>query len=385
MSRNLVLDPLPQPSTQPPPPARPRLSPPSERDLQAYKRVKIWRDPQWAVAVEMQLHYSRVSQIVKKVEQWLLAGGSPTDPEIRDHVARRRLSRADHKLRLQRAVELATTAMEIKPEPQTTTRRRTVQGTEVWREETTRDPQPVNLAAVRLLVRATEVLHKLEEQEEHRATEEPLPEHDLLPAVFELLCRWRMRAEADGRLPATSDATALVASALNGLLGTQLGPPVSETVETTAEPLAQEPQRTPSLSPLTVPPDSAASGGAQDALKLSAEPDTAAAASDGEEASYDESLADIAEKIPELECPSWARSRCSSAASERARPRARKTVKKWHRRRPRLTLSLRPPAPTIGHRTQAVSTFASFAPFCSNSFLCSSDFTVCCRSCRRRF
>ena len=62
------------------------------------------RDPQWAVAVDLQLHYSRVSQIVKKVEQWLAAGGSPTDPEIRDHVARRRLSHANHKLRVVRAI-----------------------------------------------------------------------------------------------------------------------------------------------------------------------------------------------------------------------------------------------------------------------------------------
>src|SRR5438128_888997 len=108
MSQNLALEPVSPPSTQTPPPPRQRITPPSERDLTVYKRVKIWRDPQWAVAVDLQLHYSRVSQIVKKVEQWLLAGGSPTDPEIRDHVARRRLSRADHKLRLQRAVELAT-------------------------------------------------------------------------------------------------------------------------------------------------------------------------------------------------------------------------------------------------------------------------------------
>ena len=103
MSQNLAVDPRPSSATESPPLPRPRLTPPSERDLLVYKRVKIWRDPQWAVAVDLQLHYSRVSQIVKKVEQWLLAGGSPTDPEIRDHVARRRLSRADHKLRLQRA------------------------------------------------------------------------------------------------------------------------------------------------------------------------------------------------------------------------------------------------------------------------------------------
>src|SRR3954471_16385215 len=161
MSQILSADPARSSPTPPPPASRPRPTPPSERDLTVYKRVRIWRDPQWAVAVDLQLHYSRVSQIVKKVEQWLLAGGSPTDPEIRDHVARRRLSRADHKLRLQRAVELATAAMEAEPQPQTTTRRRTVQGTEVWREETTREPPAVNLAAVRLLVRATEALHKL--------------------------------------------------------------------------------------------------------------------------------------------------------------------------------------------------------------------------------
>ena len=53
-----------------------RLRAPSERDLNVYKQVKIWRHPQSEVAYDLKVHYSRISQIVKKVERWLAAGGS---------------------------------------------------------------------------------------------------------------------------------------------------------------------------------------------------------------------------------------------------------------------------------------------------------------------
>jgi hypothetical protein len=199
----------------------PQLCPPCERDLEIYKRVKVQKHLQWEVAQERGLHYSRVSQIIKKVERWLMAGGSPTDPEIRDHVARQRLSRATNKLRLVRACEIATLAMELPHPPHETIRRRIVGSTEVWREETHRDQPAYDLAAVRLVVRATEALQKFEEQEQ-RGTDQPLPEQELLTAVFEMLCSWRTRAEADGRLAAAADVRALVAGLLDGLLGTTL-------------------------------------------------------------------------------------------------------------------------------------------------------------------
>jgi hypothetical protein len=198
----------------------PQLRAPSERDMEIYKRVKVQKHLQWEVAQERGLHYSRVSQIIKQVERWLIAGGDPIDPEIRDHVARQRLSRATNKLRLVRACEIATLAMELPHPPHQTIRRRIVGSTEVWREETLRDQPAYDLAAVRLVIRATEALQKLEEQEQHGKDAEPLPEQELLPAVFEMLCTWRTRAEADGRLTAGADVRSLVGGLLDGLLGT---------------------------------------------------------------------------------------------------------------------------------------------------------------------
>src|SRR5688572_18323255 len=113
-------------------PARARRSPrrPSARDFDIYRRVKIMGYEQYEVAVDLELHYSRVSQIVKRVTRWLAAGGDPLDPIIRDHVARSRLAQANLKLRLTRAVESATRALEVHP-PLNTTRRRFHGTTEV--------------------------------------------------------------------------------------------------------------------------------------------------------------------------------------------------------------------------------------------------------------
>src|SRR5687768_11312150 len=74
--------------------------PPSDRDLEIYKRVKIVGLHHWEVAQEQELDRSRVSQIVKRVTRWLAAGGQAIDPLIRDHAARQRLAQGDLKLRL---------------------------------------------------------------------------------------------------------------------------------------------------------------------------------------------------------------------------------------------------------------------------------------------
>jgi hypothetical protein len=207
-----------QPSSSAPPTPGPRR--PSDRDLEIYRRVKIWRHPQWEVAVDNKVTHSRVSQIVKKVDRWLAAGGEPNDPHIKEHVARQQLSTATHKMRLVRAIEWATNAMEREPAPLTTTKKRTIRGTEVWSEETTRDIPPVNLSAVRLLVRATEALHSLNTIEAKEPTPEPKTEQNLFPAVHGLLCRWRAQAAAAGRVPPVPDVSVLITTTLHTLLGT---------------------------------------------------------------------------------------------------------------------------------------------------------------------
>jgi hypothetical protein len=194
--------------------------PPGDRDLEIYKKVKIQLQEQWVVAQDLNLHYSRVSQIVNRVGRWLAAGGSPTDPALRDHAARQRLSRATLRLRLERALELATHAMESNLPPQTTTRRRLVGGAEVWREEVDRHQPAVNLSAVRLLLRAADSLRAWEGQGGQE--DEPPTEQGLIQMVFDVLCQLRMRAEQEGRIAPCLDIRTCFAAALNMLIGANL-------------------------------------------------------------------------------------------------------------------------------------------------------------------
>jgi hypothetical protein len=254
------------------------LRPPSERDLEIYKRRKILGQELWEIASDFQIHYSRASQIVSKVYRWLAAGGAPSDPLLRDHVARQRLSYATLKLRLQRAVELATCAMEARPSPHNTTRRRLQGPTEVWREETTRDGQPVNLPAVRLVLRTIEALRKLEEQEPFADEPQPTSQQELLTTVFDFLCGWRARAEAGGRIGPSPDVRVLVARALNELLGTSLpaGQPLASTE---------------------------ASNDAKKALNLSAEGSAPVATNSEQPSPCEQSASDGAEKSSKIERP----------------------------------------------------------------------------------
>src|SRR5262245_2530290 len=198
----------------------------SERDLDIYKRVKITGYQQWEVAQEMGLHKSRVSQIVVRVARWLAAGGQATDPLIREHAARNRLSRGNLKLRLNRAIEIATSALEFNL-PVKTTRRRIQGVTEVWREETSRDVPGVNHSALRLLVTATKSLQQLEQDDtspqRERGTSDSTTPHpsdeELLRTIFDFLCGCRYRAESLGRLPPSENIPALVAQTLAPLLG----------------------------------------------------------------------------------------------------------------------------------------------------------------------
>jgi hypothetical protein len=206
--------------------------------------VKIQRAEQWAVAAKFNLHDSRVSQIIKKVHCWIAAGGSPADPQLRDHMARHRVARAHQRLRLLRAVEVATHAVEAETHPLKKTRRRWVGGTEVWCEETS-VPQPdVSLSAVRLLLKAIESLQNFETDEDRASTDTPPSsdaQADLLPAVFNLLCTWRAAAEADGRVQPASDIPHLIADLLNNLLAATLTRNVSEGLEQSSLNLSANP------------------------------------------------------------------------------------------------------------------------------------------------
>jgi len=262
--------------TRKPRPRRPErvaladLRPPSQRDLEIYKQVQVLRVEQFVVAHHFRLHASRVCQIVGKVRRWLAAGGAASDPAVRDFAARQRLARAALKLRLERAVQIAQQAVEGRYPPHRTTWRRYQGGAEIWREEVERPHPDINLPGLRLLLKSIEALRQFEELEELDPAQAPPTEQDLLHSVFDLLCRWRVQAEAEGRMPASQNAGATVAEALAGLLGP---------TATALDPALKE-----------------ASRSAKEALNFSAAPESTDAANGAAATSCGESSGDMVEK-----------------------------------------------------------------------------------------
>jgi hypothetical protein len=216
MSRSLI-----QPSKSALPPA------PSARDLEIYKGYVILQHHQCAIAQMYQINQSRISQIVGKVRRWLAAGGSPADPAIRDHLAQEQLAKATKRLRLMRIIEKATYASEARLESQVTTKSRYHGLSEVWREETRVKSPEVNLPALKLLLRAVKELDDLESRQEEPSPSPASPqltEEQLLHSVYQLLCRWRSRAEAAGNVTASVDVPAFIADTLTTILGITFNP-----------------------------------------------------------------------------------------------------------------------------------------------------------------
>src|SRR5688500_12232637 len=69
-----------------------RAKVPSQRDQDIFRRVEVGCERQCAVAAELRLTPSRVSQIVARVRRWL-ASGAQGDPQTLATLERRRLER----------------------------------------------------------------------------------------------------------------------------------------------------------------------------------------------------------------------------------------------------------------------------------------------------
>jgi hypothetical protein len=164
------------------------------------------------------------------------AGGSPTNPELKNVQAERRLARSLQKLRLLRAVRLATAALDARPEPSTKTRRRIVDGEEVWREESQANSAPVNLYALQNYVLAVKALESFDREEQLQASTEPIVPPQTLADIFNLLCRFRCEAEAAGQVNNSGgDVYGLVVTTLNYLLGVKLNQHRSEPSQARAQ------------------------------------------------------------------------------------------------------------------------------------------------------
>lgn len=205
-----------------------RLPPtPTRRDIQIYKGYVILNQDQTSISYNFNIGRARISQIVAKVKRWLAAGGSPTDPQIRDHLAQQRLSKASQRIRLLRIIDKATYAAEAQLRSQKTTKTRYHGSTPVWHEETAVLAPEVNLPALRLLLRAVKELDQFETRHTDMAQEkpsQPLSEEQLLFTVYELLCRWRSRAEAAGYFQSSADIRQLIVDHLHSLLGPLASP-----------------------------------------------------------------------------------------------------------------------------------------------------------------
>lgn len=206
---------------------RAALPVPSPRDLQIYKGFVIFNRDQASIAMNLNISRARVAQVVKRVKRWLAAGGSPSDPEIREHLAQENLSHATKRIRLLRIIDRANYAAEHQLPSQKTTKTRYHGTTAVWHEETAVLAPAVNLPALRLLLNAVKTLDELETRDSPvrqslagRGSPDPaLTEDQLLLSVFELLCRWRTKAEAAGHLPRVTNLRQLIAENLHALIG----------------------------------------------------------------------------------------------------------------------------------------------------------------------
>ena len=195
------------------------LRPPSPRDLEIYERACLANQSQRELAAEYGIHYTRISQIVRNVECWLAAGGSPTQPKFKNVLIQRRLKNSIHKLRLLRAVKLAAAALEAPPQPATKTRRRIVAGEEVWREETHAAAAPVNLYALQNYVLAAKALADFEQTQEKDPTPDEFLPPKTLQELVSALCRFRNDAVAAGLVANTYDPRGFVIATLQHLLG----------------------------------------------------------------------------------------------------------------------------------------------------------------------
>ncbi|HEY2412431.1 MAG TPA: hypothetical protein VGI40_09325, partial [Pirellulaceae bacterium] len=228
---------------------------PTPRDLQIYKGHVILHHDQLSIAANFNISRARISQVVNKVKRWLAAGGSPTDPEIRDHLAQERLSKASQRIRLLRIIDKATYAAEVRLPSQKIIRSRYHGDSEVWRDETSILSPEVNLPALRVLLRAVKDLGEFEKHHSddacpdvRRGSPDPAASEDqLLLSVYELLCRWRSRAEAAGHFQPSAHIPELIADTLRSLLG-PLASPLS--VEGTLRMPSPSANATPDVSPL---------------------------------------------------------------------------------------------------------------------------------------
>jgi hypothetical protein len=242
------------------------LTPPTDRDLHIYKLVKIQLREQWEVAQDHQIDASRVSQIITRVNRWLAAGGDPADPILRDHAAQQRLNTGMLKLRLARAVELASYALEF-PQPAVTTKTRYHGPTEFWREETTRDAPKLSLPALRTLLDASQAIQKLDIGDKAPQPSQP-SDDEVLHLVSDLLLGLRHRAESQGRLPPAQDHRAAISQTLSTLLALiqddtaptnaapttlNLEPGTLNSLPTPSSPSRDERETSESISPTALP------------------------------------------------------------------------------------------------------------------------------------
>jgi hypothetical protein len=173
--------------------------PPSERDQEIYRLCKAQRVPQKQVAQDYKIGAPRVSQIVKKVREWL-ANASAKDGEL-DCNQERRLERRIERERLEHLYGQSLRMLEDFEKPSESTR-----GEGEGAVKTTREERNARVQALKSCTRIAESLGKIAERE-------PLPEPARKGAsgfirfdhLQEELIRRRIEAEEHGKAPVSGD------------------------------------------------------------------------------------------------------------------------------------------------------------------------------------
>ena len=188
---------------------------PGERDLQIYAAVRVDGRRQVDVAAEFGITQGRVSQIVRRVNQWRVGMGLEAELERRD---RKSVDRWLEQLRIEKLYEETRELYRRSREPRRRERRGKDQRGE-WSSETL-DHQPGNLQCLKFAGRLIELRRQLDEDPPppDQSINSPRSRIDEYEA-FRLLVDMRNDAMRRGDVPADDDSEFVVRRLIREMIG----------------------------------------------------------------------------------------------------------------------------------------------------------------------
>src|SRR5262245_20135435 len=137
----------------------PKISPPTDRDLEIFRHTDIYHRTHDAVSLDFHISRRRVGQIVQDVRRWLALHGT-TNLEINSDAQRQRQARGLERMRLLDIIQRAVHALNNAPHALTTSFH--IEG--ICQSKFVRDQPPVDHRILKTYLQAVLALGKLEER-----------------------------------------------------------------------------------------------------------------------------------------------------------------------------------------------------------------------------